>query len=423
MGTGTGTGTGMGIRAKRGQSKQVEAEMEREREREADVGANEMTGTQGPAGNENEEGPEPLKASVRKDVENLIEAFGEYTVQCLYSQNWAFREQGLQRIREVIDPKNKGKNSNNDSNESVRLKLTCKVLYKILKDKVTSVFLSGIDVLELLLQACFEGKEEEEETQASYQMEEWNKSMYGLIIELVNALGHSNLRVVDASGSMLIRLSHCHSSFARSVIGELCKSMKRKLPKHLKGRGVVLLELIHEHMEDDTHKENQHAQWINIGTCMELIKAQLQDKNGDVRDIGVQLTTCLYQIHGNKVLPFLSDLNDFLKETLNQSFQNSTGQKSVLQRVPKSQKEQTRPSKAMSKPSPATSTSAAKSKPISKRQPKARTKSQPQSQLQPQSQSQSQLQSSAPFLSKQGGVSQNSPSHKNSSLVVLVFKK
>merc|ERR1719385_8093 len=42
-----------------------------------------------------------------------------------------------------------------------------------------------------------------------------------------------------------------------------------------------------------------------------------------------------------------ANLNDFIKETLNNAFEDSTGNRNVLERDPKSQKEQSRPSKAM----------------------------------------------------------------------------
>ena len=299
-------------------------------------GMGQKRGMSSNGGNSNGDGkgPPPLKASVRKDCENLIRLLGENIVTLLYSPTWSHRNEGLTKILESLNGNSNDPsiNINNNGDKREVFKLICKVVYKAFNDKVAHVFLTGIDVFNSLLET-FHSK---------VKMDDVYKFSHSLVLSLVNTLGHSNTRIVDAAGSMLISLSHHDPNLARSVYHELLKPMRRELPKHLKGRGVVLLELI---------PQFQVPKGIQISQFMQLVKVQLLNKNGDVRDIGVQITTMLYQICGNQILSFLDDLNDFSKETLNNAFEEATGQSNVLERAPKSQTEQRRPSKTMGRTS------------------------------------------------------------------------
>merc|ERR1719229_1924732 len=121
--------------------------------------------------------------------------------------------------------------------------------------------------------------------------------------------------------------------------------MKKLLPKHLKGRGLILLQLI---------PEFNLPKGCDLNSMMDnLIKPQLQHKNGDVRDIGIQITVLLYQVNEirNRVISYLESagLNDFIKESLNNMFEEVSGNANVLQRDAKSIKEQSRPSRTMNR--------------------------------------------------------------------------
>merc|ERR1712176_1043080 len=113
------------------------------------------------------------------------------------------------------------------------------------------------------------------------------------------------------------------------------------------GRGLILLQLI---------PEFGLPKGCDLNLMMDnLIKPQLLHKNGDVRDIGMQITGLLYQVQElrNRVCSYLdgAGFNDFLKESLNNTFEEVSGNGNVLTRESKSIKEQSRPSRTMNRTS------------------------------------------------------------------------
>merc|ERR1712013_249483 len=165
------------------------------------------------------------------------------------------------------------------------------------------------------------------------------KPLHSVLVTLVNVLGHSNNRLVDAAGSILISLCHQKDALYRAVFCVLAKKMKKVLPAHLKGRGLILLRLL---------SAIGLPKGADLSAMMDnLVLLQLTNKNGDVRDVGMQTTSILYgavEVRA-RVVAYLESagLNDFVKESLNQHFAQISGNHSVLEREPKSQKEQSRP--------------------------------------------------------------------------------
>eukprot|EP01083_Nonionella_stella_P161666 529814_1 len=282
--------------------------------------------------NSNGSGPAPLKASVKKGSEKSIEMFGEYTIRLVNSTNWNHRDEGLKEIASFV-----AKKEHPDGKQV--FKLSAKWIYAALQDRVAGVILSGIDSLNALISAYDKTGEVEDHDMC--------KSLHSIVITLVNILGHSNNRLIDGSGSILIRLCHHNEALCRQIYNILIKKMKKLLPKHLKGRGLILLQLL---------PQFNVPKGVDLNALMDhLIQPQLRDKNGDVRDLGIQLTGLLYGISAirNRVVHYLENaqLNDFIKDSLNHHFEEMCGTPNVLEREPKSIKEKSRPSKAMNRTS------------------------------------------------------------------------
>jgi len=286
------------------------------------------------------EGPPPLKASVRKGAERQMEVFGEWTVRLLHSRDWNHRDEGLKAIQSFLS-----KREHPDDRQVVRV--AAKLILYAVQDRVAGVILSGIETLNVMV-TVYGGDGE-------VGGAEMARSLHSVIQSLVNLLGHSNGRLVDGAGSIVIAMSHRHEALYRAVYGVLVKSMKKPLPKHLSGRGLILLQLL---------PQLKLPRGSDLSVAMDnLIRLQLTHKTGDVRDVGIQLTAMLYQMPSlrQRLVSYLerADLNDFIKETLNNALFEATGDRSVLERDPKSQKEQSRPSRAMfntKKPAPSLST-------------------------------------------------------------------
>ena len=259
------------------------------------------------------DGPPPLKSAVRKGSEKAIEMFGEYNIRLLNStKNWNHRDEGLKKIIAFLNQK-----EHPDSRQV--FKLTAKIIYAALQDRVAGVILSGVDTLNSLISVYGEDEVDSNETV---------KCLHSIIVLLVNILGSNNNRLIDGAGSMLITLCHYNDALCKTIYNVLIKRMKKLLPKHLKGRGLILLQLI---------PEFAIPKGCDLSLIMDnLIKPQLQHKNQDVRDIGIQITGLLYQVSEirNRVCSYLenAELNDFIKEALNNTFEEVSGNANVLQR-------------------------------------------------------------------------------------------
>jgi len=277
-------------------------------------------------------GPPPLKAAVKKGSEKLIEIFGEYTICLINSPNWNHRDEGLKAVVSFVQKKE-------HPDQRQVFKLTSKMIYQLLQDRVASVQLTAIDTLNSVMSLYGDKREVE--------ASEMCKALHSIIASLVNLLGHNNNRLVDSAGSTLISLCHLDELLCKTVYNVLSKKMKKMLPKHLKGRGLILLQLVPQFAVPRGCELNQMMD--------NLVIAQLLHKNGDIRDIGVQITTLLFQMEQfrNQIVQYLehANLNDFIKETLNGSFQDATGHTNVLERDAKSIKEQSRPSRTMNRTS------------------------------------------------------------------------
>jgi len=318
-------------------------------------------GGQGP----DAKGPPPLKAAVKKGATAQIEMFGEATVRLLNSPNWNHRDEGLKAVGAFVEKK-----EHPDARQV--FKLSVKAIYRALQDRVAGVILGGVALLNRVMGASLE-----------VGAQDMVKLLHSVLVTLVNVLGHSNNRLVDAAGSMLISLCHQKDALYRAVFGVLAKKMKKVLPAHLKGRGLILLRLL---------SAIGLPKGADINAMMDnLVLLQLTNKNGDVRDVGMQTTSILYgavEVR-SRVVAYLeaAGLNDFIKEALNQHFAQVSGDQNVLEREPKSQKEQSRPSKAMVNPN---------KPPARKPKPKPKRRRRPQQQQQQQQSAAAQTAAAAP---------------------------
>eukprot|EP00483_Globobulimina_turgida_P001549 UN01551 len=217
--------------------------------------------------------------------------FGEYTLRLLNSRNWNHRDEGLKKIITFLNKK-----EHPDSRQVFRL--TAKTIHSLLQDRVAGVVLSAIDTLNTLINVY-----NNDTSISSISSEECCKSLHSIIQILVNILGNNNNRLIDGSGSILISLCHHNELLCRSIFQVLIKKMKKILPKHLRGRGLILLQLI---------PQFNIPKSLDVNSMMDnLIQAQLINKNGDIRDIGIQITCLLYQIVDirNRVVKYLENAN------------------------------------------------------------------------------------------------------------------
>ncbi len=159
--------------------------------------------------------PPALKPAVEKGSEKSIEMFGEYIICLLNSFNWNHRDEGLKIIIEYL-------NNKEHINNALIFKLCCKIIYTALNDRVAGVILAGIDLLDALTNV--------------YNSDNNDNDMDMLV--------NNNNRLIDGSGSILISLCHINDLICKMIYNSLIKKMKKILPKHLKERRLILLQLI-----------------------------------------------------------------------------------------------------------------------------------------------------------------------------------
>lgn len=282
--------------------------------------------------------PAPLNGAQLKDAQNIIEIFGEYAAQCVYSKIWNLRDEGLKKIGEWWQESES--KSAPEKLAAFRETLGECVLRRVLKDRVTTVFLSGTNLLSDILEKHI----------AEFPRPDVMSKLHDLLGILVSKLGTTNPRVLEAVGTLLVNLAHHDKVGPRSVCVALLKppvlsGPKMTKPLEMRARGQIILELL------PYFKLQQNA-GLTLHAIMQLVVPQIEHKDDDVRKVGIQIAAICYQLAGRKVVPYVNNMKDAMRESLNIAFEDSTGEQCVLERDPKSLKEQKRPSRSMVNPPP-----------------------------------------------------------------------
>eukprot|EP00439_Symbiodinium_sp_Y106_P086689 s548_g35.t1 len=132
--------------------------------------------------------PEPLNSNFQKEAEPLIQLFGEYLTNCVYSKAWSLRDAALQKL--TLDLQN-GEHQSTD--QSRLLAGYVIVLKRMVPDKNVQVFLAAAALLHTVCQELL--------GRSGPRRAEAHSALDPLMPLLVDRLGDSNALFLDRWGS------------------------------------------------------------------------------------------------------------------------------------------------------------------------------------------------------------------------------
>lgn len=235
----------------------------------------------------------------RKDAEPLIEVFGDHTVMCLYSKHWLLRQQAIKDITQsVLDNSNEVPIKDLFSN-------SCKVLKRGLSDKVSQIFLSSCQFLQVLLKTLA----------MKLKPEDVKLQLDPIVGAMMEKLSSSNVRERDGGMQVLTFLafdSHVHPSLVPSNLLQPLKKKEKDSPLPLKTRAKILLKCVINYGLEDSFA-------LSLGSLTKFIVPHLLHRDAGVRDGMVNLLAGISSIIGvQKLMPHLKDVRPQTMETLQQ---------------------------------------------------------------------------------------------------------
>lgn len=253
--------------------------------------------------------PDPLSASVEKDAEPLLDIFGEYVTQCLYSRAWNLRDAALQKLTLNLKA---GIYSSGQSGQLLHALAT--VLRHTLPDKNVQVFLSSANLLQMACQRLLaRGPVRRPEAQAELDP---------LLPLLTERLGDANARVEKTARDVLFDLARSPAAGAPFTAQYLLRPPKKKTvpPRVYTSRLQLLASLA---KEAGVQPENRDG--IPLEPTAQLAMEWFSNPAGDVREAAVKLVAACYAHVGiNRIEKYLAKLRPAQREVFDAEFEKAS---------------------------------------------------------------------------------------------------
>ncbi|CAE7214892.1 CEP104 [Symbiodinium pilosum] len=251
--------------------------------------------------------PEPLNSSFLKEAEPLIELFGEYLTNCVYSKAWSLRDAALQKLTLDLN----GEQSENQSKDQSRLAGYVVVLKRMVPDKNVQVFLAAAALLHTVCQELL-GRSGPRRAEAHVALDP-------LMPLLVDRLGDSNARVDKAArDAHLCDLMRCATVGATFTAQYLLRPPKKKSvnPRVYISRMQLLTSMVTEAGIQPESKEG-----LPLDPTVQLAMDWFSNANADVRESAVKLVAACYAHAGlNRIEKYLANLRQAQREIFDEEF-------------------------------------------------------------------------------------------------------
>jgi len=256
--------------------------------------------------------PEPLTAGNRKEAEPLIDVFGEHTVLCLFSKHWSLRQQALKDITQSVVDHASGAWAPEMPAKDL-FSFVARVLRKGLSDKVSAIFLSAAQLMQVMLQNLA----------MKCRPEEVKQMLEPCVQAMLDKLSSPNVRERDGAMQVLTFLafdSHVHPSLVPSALLQPLKKKEKDNPLPLKMRSKLLLKCVIFYGLDEGFG-------LGSGNIIKFLYPHLIHRDGGVRDGMFNLAAGVSSIVGaQKLLQALSlhakELRPQTQDTLHQKLED-----------------------------------------------------------------------------------------------------
>lgn len=250
--------------------------------------------------------PEPLNSNFQKEAEPLIQLFGEYLANCVYSKAWSLRDAALQKL--TLDLQN-GEHQSTD--QSRLLAGYVIVLKRMVPDKNVQVFLAAAALLHTVCQELL--------GRSGPRRAEAHSALDPLMPLLVDRLGDSNARVDKAArDAHLCDLMRCATVGATFTAQYLLRPPKKKSvnPRVYISRMQLLTSMVTEAGIQPESKEG-----LPLDPTVQLAMDWFNNANADVRESAVKLVAACYAHAGlRRIEQYLANLRQAQREIFDEEF-------------------------------------------------------------------------------------------------------
>lgn len=239
----------------------------------------------------------PIPAAKLKEVQPLIDVFGEESIVALFEKKWQLRESAVKNIQ---------KNLPNfaDGDPSIILSMGCKVVELAFEDKLLQVCTAGISLLESIVE---------------YSTEVSRHTVHGVLQTVlgvvVDRTGDSNARAREAAMKCLVLLAsqpHVGVSFVASFV------MKRKVQgwRPILGKLEFLVKMIPEHNFGDSEKR------LPRDSVLSFINSNFDNPNAEVRNMAVTAMVEAFRLDSRAVRLAVANVKPQIKDILDAKFKD-----------------------------------------------------------------------------------------------------
>jgi len=245
---------------------------------------------------------EALPEGLSAEIQPMTEIFHEYLIRCLYSRQVRLRTAALTKIEMDL--------ARIDFGDRKVLPAFCAVARVSISDKIASIYVQGIKLLEL---CCTKA-----DATGVIRKTDIHPQLDPLMPSLIEKLGHNAARLRDVSAQLLKTLSRLKCvgvHYLASFVLKLLRRGKSMLWRQLLGRLKILVDFISEF---GMREENG----LGLEAVMQLITANNghMNPNAEVRECAKEVVLQAYSEVGDAVLPYLKDLRPKQREEYEAGF-------------------------------------------------------------------------------------------------------
>ncbi|XP_056117070.1 centrosomal protein of 104 kDa isoform X1 [Rhinichthys klamathensis goyatoka] len=282
-----------------------------------------LTDTSSPRSPESSGQPEPLTEKAQREASLPIEIYGDCLVAASYSKTWSYREDALLTVYKKLMEVPPGTPKAELRSMMRAAVFLCK---KALTDKVSSVFLTSMNLLRMILSE-FIPNHQLGKSEISHCVEQtWNNLLF--------RTGDSTLRLRTLAVTFIREMASFKEVRALQMVPlELVKPMQSSVPARL---ALSRLELLEKLLEQLGTKNSG----FTLDNVMRFLSGGLEHSAASVRELSVRVVQDMYRRHGKAVLNYLppddtSTRKNVLYKNLFDSFTKLDGNNKNMQKTKK----------------------------------------------------------------------------------------
>jgi len=259
--------------------------------------------------------PEVLPPALEKDkeVELLLQLFGDYITRCIFSKTWNLRDAALQKL--ALDLREGARNGDDPSQ---LLQAYANILKRTIADKNVQVNLSSGALVQAVSQMLLEnGSNRRQDVQAILDP---------LMPLLVERLGEPNARVDKTARDCLLELGRCRSVGAHFTAQFLLKPPKKKTGGTVHARVYTSRLQVLTSLASEFGVQPESRDGVPLESTVQLAMEAFNHKDGDVRENSVKLVgACYMHVGPRRIEGYLASLRPAQREVFEVEFDRVSG--------------------------------------------------------------------------------------------------